>query len=356
MKNPRWFALFSLIRFSAVGFFFLSGCGPAAVRTPLVKDVSVKEIATAEPVRVSRENLSMAKELKNVVPGEYVLGPEDMVEISVFRQEELKMNASISSSGLISYYLIGDIQAAGLTQFQLRDKVQKELRKFIKAPHVIVRITEYRSHRIVVLGQVRNPGVYRMRSSFSLLEAISASGGITPDAYLGGAYVVRAGEVILVNFFELIEKGNTQENIPLLSGDVIYIPDNRDQKVYVLGEVNRQAAIPLGERLSLLEAIAEAGGFTKDAEKESIIIMRGNLSEPQIMKIDAERMEAGANIPLERGDIVYVASSSFANVERVALRISHILQPFLSVTRGIILQDAAVDVLKGKDTRYVVGD
>ncbi len=94
-----------------------------------------------------------------------------------------------------------------------------------------------------------------------------------------------------VDRFELIEKGNTEENIPLLSNDVIYIPNNKDQKVFVLGEVNKQSAIPIRERLTLLEAIAEAGGFTRDAKKESIVVMRGNLSEPEIMKIDAKRMD-----------------------------------------------------------------
>jgi polysaccharide export outer membrane protein len=124
----------------------------------------------------------------------------------------------------------------------------------------------------------------------------------------------------------------------------------------VLGEVNKQAAIKMRDRMSLFEAIAEAGGFTQDAKKDSVIVMRGNLSEPEVMKIDAENMDLSANILLERGDIVYVASTTFANVERIAVRITKILQPFLSVTRGIILQDAAVDVLKGEQTRYIIGD
>jgi len=243
-----------------------------------------------------------------------------------------------------------------MTQFQLRDKIEKELAGFIKSPQVILRITEFRSHKIFVLGQVNSPGVYRMRNDFTLVEAISGAGGIGPDAYLGGAYVVRNGKILLVNFVELIQKGNMEENIPLLSSDVIYIPDNRDRKVFVLGEVNKQAAIPMRERMTLLEAIAEAGGLTRDAKKSAILVMRGNLSEPEIMTIDAERPDRVANIPLKRGDIVYVASSSFANVERIALRISHILEPFLTLSRGVVWGDAAVDVLDGKQTKFVIAD
>jgi len=308
----------------------------------------------SSPVKMVKQNLSMAKKLKNRQSTEYLLGPEDTVEISVFLHDELKMETTISPTGKISYYLIKDVQTAGLTQFKLRDKIQKELANFIKDPKVVVRITEYRSHKAFVLGQVKTPGVYRMRNDFSLLEAISAAGGITSDAYLGGAYVVRDGKILLVNFFELIEKGNTEENIPLLSNDVIYIPNNKDQKVFVLGEVNKQAAIPTGDRLTLLGAIAEAGGFTQDANKRSILVMRGNLSEPEIMKIDAKRMDLAANIPLQRGDVVYVASRAFADVERIAVRLSHILEPFYTLARTVVWGDAAIDVLGGAESRFII--
>lgn len=356
MRKGTSISRLSFMMLSLIFCFSQEGCQFA--RHTAMKEVASPPKASMESssIKMVKQNLSMAKKLKNHQSSEYLLGPEDTVEISVFLHDELKMETTISSTGKILYYLIEDVQAAGLTQFQLRNKIQKELASFFKDPKVVVRITEYRSHKVFVLGQVNNPGVYRMKNDFSLLEAISAAGGITPDAYLGGAYVVRDGEILLVNFFELIEKGNTEENIPLLSNDVIYIPNNKDQKVFVLGEVNAQSAIPIRQRLTLLEAIAEAGGFTRDAKKESIVVMRGNLSEPEIMKIDAGRVDLVANVPLQRGDIIYVASSGFANVERIALRLSHILQPLLNVTRGIILQDAARDVMRGEQTRYIIGD
>ena len=357
MNKYRLFSPLSFIIFSLLICFAQSGCGRSVERTAVKKTNSSPCASMSTSVKMAtKQDLSMAKRLKQRQPSEYMLGPEDVVEISVYGHDDLRMEATVSPTGMVSYYLIGDIDAAGLTRFQLRDNIQKKLATYVKDPGVIVRISQYRSHKVFVLGQVKTPGVYRMRNDFTLLEAISASGGITSDAYLGGAYVVRDRKILLVNFFELIEKGNTEENIPLLSNDVIYIPNNKDQKVFVLGEVNKQSAIPIRERLTLLEAIAEAGGFTRDAKKESIVVMRGNLSEPEIMKIDAKRMDLVANIPLKRGDIIYVASSAFADVERIAVRLSHILQPFLSVARGIILQDAARDVLRGEKTRYIIGD
>jgi polysaccharide export outer membrane protein len=306
----------------------------------------------------------MAQKLKNRPPTEYILGPEDTVEVSVFRYDELEMEATISPTGKIPYYLIGDVQAGGLTQFQLRDKIQQDLAAFIKDPKVVVRITEYRSHKVFVLGQVKNPGVYRMRNDYTLLEAISSAGGITSDAYLSGAHLVREGKMVLVNFLDLIRGGNTEENIPLLPGDIVHIPDKNDQKVYILGEVNKQSAVPIEERLTLLEAITQAGGFTHDANNKSILLLRGNLSEPEIMTIDAKRIlkesDLVANIPLQRGDIVYVPNTLFADVERVAIRLSNILEPLLDIMRGVILQDIARDVIRGEDirttTRIVIGD
>jgi polysaccharide export outer membrane protein len=296
----------------------------------------------------------MAQKLRKLTPSEYILGPEDTVEISVFRHDELKMETTISSTGRLSYYLVSDIQAAGLTQFQLRDKIRQELSGFVKEPTVVVRITEFRSHKIFVLGQVKNPGVYRMRSDYTLVEGISGAGGITSDAYLGGAYVVRDGKILLVNFVELIEKGNMEENIPLLPEDIIYIPDSRDHRVFVLGEVNKQAAIPIRDRLTLLQGIAAAGGFTQDAKRKAILVMRGNLTEPEIMEVDGERVDLMAGIALQPGDIVYVAGSDFANVERIAVRLSHILEPLYNLARTIVWGAAARDVFQGGETKFVI--
>lgn len=352
-KNLLVFPAFGLL---VVLCMSASGCGGLSKRGPVtpVKPKSTPQGSDTGTLQKVTTDLSMAARLRELPASAYVLGAGDGVEISVYRHETLTMNATVSSTGMISYYLIGDLKAEGLTPFQLREKIQKKLTRYIKSPQVFVRVTQYMSHKVFVLGQVRNPGVYRMREDFSLVEAISAAGGIGPYGYLSGAYVVRGGKILLVNFVELIEKGNMEENIPLLSGDVVYVPSTQDRKVYVLGEVNNQSAIPLRDGLTLLGAVAEAGGFTRDARKDSIVVMRGNLSKPEFMKIDVEGMDGTANIALERGDIVYVASTTIANVERMALRLYNILQPFYNVSRSLVWGDAAVGVMEGKDSRLVI--
>lgn len=352
----RYWSFLIAIILPLVCCLVLAGCLSSTGKKGAEAVPPATEPVEAEVVSAAQENLSMAKQLREVPTTPYILGPEDEVQITVYRHKELNMHCTVSPEGKISYYLVGDLQAAGLTRFQLRDKIQKGLAKYIKEPQVVVSISQARSHKIFVLGEVKNPGVYRMRNNFTLVEAISAAGGVGDAAYLSGAYVVRNDKILLVNFYELIRKGNAEENIPLLAGDVIYIPDDEEQRVFVLGEVHKQTAVAMRERMTLFEAVAEAGGFTRDAEMDSIVLMRGNLSEPEVMKINAEDMNLQANIALERGDIIYVSSTTLANIERIAVRVSHILQPFLDVARGIILQDATIDVLDGgtEDARVVV--
>jgi polysaccharide export outer membrane protein len=354
MYKWRLTSIIGLAMFSVFLWVFQVGCvttQPDAVEQLMPSPATAAEPELEPPMQVSTENLSMAKNLKKRPVSEYMLGPEDSVEIAVFRHDELRLETTISPTGKLSYFFVRDVQAGGLTQFELRDKIQEELAAFIKDPEVVVRITDYRSHKVFVLGQVHQPGVFYMRNDYTLLEAISAAGGVTPEAYLGGAYLVRGDDVLLVNFPQLIEKGNMEENIPLWPSDVVYIPSDKDQKVFVLGEVNNQAAIPLGESLSLYEAIAEVGGFTHDANRESVLVLRGNLSNPQVMIINAKDMPLSANIPLQKGDVIYVDSSRFANVERTAIRISNILDPFLRVMRGVILTNTAYDVLRGEKVK-----
>lgn len=338
--------------------FMLTGCtlfkSPSSASSPSVLPAIKSQISPT--VHVSKENLSMAKTLKQYRPSEYILGSDDSIEIQVLGHDDMKMSATISPTGKIQCYT-GNIHVAGLTQFELKDILQKEISRLVKDPLVVVRITEYRSHKLFILGQVKNPGVFPVRGDVTLLEAISMAGGVTSDAYLNGAFLVRDGKILLINFLNLLTRGNMEENVPLLANDIVYIPDRRDQKVYVLGEVNRQSAIPLSDRMTLLQAITEAGGFSTDANTGSVLLVRGNLSEPEIMVIDAMSLfkkSAGKgtkDVDLRQGDIIYVTSSTFAKIGRTAVRVSQILDPFLQVLRGVILSDTAIGILTGEENK-----
>jgi polysaccharide export outer membrane protein len=304
-------------------------------------------------------NQSMAPTLRAEQASEYILGPGDVVEIAILRLDEFKTQVTISPTGKLPYYLVDDIQAAGLTIFQLRDELQARLKTFIREPSVLVRITEYRSQKVFVLGQVTNPGLYSLRGDTTLIEALAMAGGVTVNAYLQGAYLVRGGQLVIVDFPALVERGNTLENVPLRSNDVIFIPDRNQRRIFVLGEVARPSAIVMDKELTLLEAIATAGGFTNDANAKTVAVIRGGLSQPQLLTVDVQKIlkenNYAANLVLEQRDVIYVASTAFADFERFMIRIGNIIRPIVDLERAIIFAPMVGEALQGEGrTRVIV--
>jgi polysaccharide export outer membrane protein len=200
---------------------------------------------------------------------EFILGPGDRVEIMVYRHDDLKRTVQIDTSGMIGYPLVGDIQANGLSIFQLRDRIRDRLAEYIVDPQVSVGVTAVQS-----------------------------------------------------------------------------------QKVYVIGEVTRPGVFSLDKPLSAIEAISQAGGFTLDANDESVMVIRGNRDKPQLIKLDLEsalkKGNIAQNIQLRRGDIVYVPSTLIADVSRFSVYLKNILYPILMIEQGIILGPSVIDVLQSE--------
>jgi polysaccharide export outer membrane protein len=327
-----------------------AGCATGAKTT-----TTVTPAPETKATFTSGGNQSMAQELRSAPPADYVLGPGDVLEISVLRLDEFRAQVTVGPTGKLSYYLVDDIQAAGLTTSQLRNELQDRLKTFIREPVVLVRITEYRSQKVFVLGQVTAPGLYSLRGSTTLIEALAMAGGVTANAYLRGAYLVREGQLVIVDFPALVERGNTQENVPLRPNDVIFIPDRSARKVFVLGEVKSPSAIVLDKDMTLLDAIATAGGFTHDANAKTVAVIRGGLSQPQLMTVDLESVLKGtdfaANLLLEQRDVVFVATTGLANFERFMARMHTILQPIIDLERAIIFGPLVWDALTGESAK-----
>lgn len=335
-----------------VALFIVGGCfGGRAAPLTQVRVEGPKAPKVEVPFQEAGK-LSMAEALRVEAPTEYVLGPGDTVEISLLRHDEFKAQVTISPTGKILYYLVEEVEAAGLTLFQLRDELKKRLTPYIREPEVLVRITEYKSQKVFVLGQVRNPGIHPLRGSTTLVEALSMAGGVTDNAYLKGAYLVRNGKLTIVDFPALLERGSMQENVPLRPNDIIFIPDETERKVFVLGEVNRPTALVLDKEFSLLEAIATAGGFTRDANPRAVLLLRGDLSKPRYVQVDVQRMvqerDLAASLSLEPRDVVYVPSSTMADVERFMARLATILSPIVDLERAIILGPLVEGAFTGK--------
>jgi polysaccharide export outer membrane protein len=192
-----------------ISFLILSGC---ATTEP-----------TSEAIQPPSEEIS--KEIKLT---EFILGPGDVVEISVYRHDELKRTTAIDSSGKITYPLIGDVQAGGLSIFQLRDNIQKGLSEYIKEPQVSVSVTAVRSRKVYVLGEVGKPGVFAFQTQMSAIESISLAGGFTIHAQDKSVMVIRGDkdnpQLIKLDLRSALRGGNAAQNIQLQGGDTVFVP------------------------------------------------------------------------------------------------------------------------------------
>jgi polysaccharide export outer membrane protein len=330
-RRPRLVA--GKARWLAAALVVLFGC--SARRAQSAKETS--PAAAPPPVEAAFQdagNLSMAESLQAETLEDYRLGPGDTVEISLLRHPEFQAQVTVGTTGSIVYYLVGEVPARGLTLFELREALRSRLAAFVREPEVLVRVTEYRSKRVYALGQVHNPGFYPLRGPTTLVELVAMAGGFTDRAFLRGAYLVRDSKLTIINFPALFEKGNMRENVSVRADDIVFIPDRNDQKVFLLGEVNEPAAIALERDLTLLEAIAVAGGLTPNSDWKSVLLLRGGLSNPQYVELDVEEMLRGkdrrGDLLLEQGDIIYVASTRIADVAHFMAQISTILAPIFN--------------------------
>lgn len=163
-------------------------------------------------------------------PGDpaYVIGPEDALEISVWRDETLKAATLVRPDGGISFPLAGDFIVAGKTAAQVRDELVKRLSKYIPEPVVTVSVARVSSYRIYVLGRVNKPGDFQVGRNIDVLQALSIAGGMTPFASEDGIQIIRKvdGRPVSIPFdYSRIRKGgDLSQNITLKSGDVLLVP------------------------------------------------------------------------------------------------------------------------------------
>jgi polysaccharide export outer membrane protein len=155
------------------------------------------------------------------------LGPDDVIEVTVWRNETLSRTVPVRPDGVISLPLVNDVQAAGLTPMELRQILTQKFATFVQAPEVSVIVREVHSARVSVLGQVVHPGLYELRGPTTLLEVLAHAGGLTPFASRSKIVLVRtrSGQS---QRYELSEEDAMAEkstaNVALQSGDIVFIP------------------------------------------------------------------------------------------------------------------------------------
>lgn len=163
------------------------------------------------------------------VSSDYVIGPEDMLQISVWKNDAISRQLPVRPDGKISLPLLHDIQAAGLTPMQLRDKLAAALAEFMPNPEVAVTVLDVRSYRISVLGEVQKPGVLQLKASTTILEALALAGGFRDFASPSKIVIFRKDEQgntqkIRFNYNRAVGNSGDQQNVMLISGDVVVVP------------------------------------------------------------------------------------------------------------------------------------
>jgi polysaccharide export outer membrane protein len=160
--------------------------------------------------------------------GEYRIGPEDVLDIAVWKNAELTRNVSVRPDGMISLPLVNDVQAAGLTPSELREVLTKKLEEYIPSPQVSVVVSAVRSFKVSVLGEVSYAGRHELHSGATVLDALAMSGGLKEFAARSRIVILRpegkSMKRIPFNYDKVVAEGGEAENFLLKPGDIILVP------------------------------------------------------------------------------------------------------------------------------------
>lgn len=230
----------------------------------------------------------------------YVIGPEDVLTITSFDQDDITGKYQVDADGTFSFPLIGRVHAGGLTLRQLQAELIKRLKEgFFKDPQIGVAVEQYRSQKFHIVGEVRTPGTYPLTGDMNLMEALARAGSATPTA-AGEVLIVRAKtqdaadgptlpnrDDVDVTTIELkaLQSGRLAQKFALRDGDTIVVP--RAESVYVFGQVRNPGAYPVQKDTSVLQALSLAGGVTDRGATGRIKIVR---------MIDGKRVEIKAKL------------------------------------------------------------
>lgn len=299
----------------------------------------INQVATPQ-----RYNPELDKQLKAY---DYHVGVGDVLNITVWDHPELTIPAGsyrsaedagnwVHSDGTIFYPYVGTIKVEGMSVIQIRSLIAERLSKYIEDPQVDVSVAAFRSQRVYITGEVTQPGPVAVTNiPLTLLEAVTQAKGLNEHADWKNVVLTRDGQNISIALDQLFENGDLTQNHLLKHNDVIHIPRNDFQKVFVMGEV-KQARSLLIQRagLSLTEALSDVGGINEaTANASGIFVVRATppgsekLANVYQMDIrDARAMVFADQFKLAARDVVYVTAAPVARWNRVIAQLMPTVQ------------------------------
>jgi polysaccharide biosynthesis/export protein len=329
-----------------LAMFIFSGCAayrdlPAGTVMPIGSSV------------VAKEEVSVPAPAPEPTPAkDYLVGPGDVLQVSISGRPEFTVatpggtskvqGSRVDGSGSLHLPLVGSVPVEGLTLSQVEQKLTGMLKKYLQDPWVVVEVAEYKSLPLYLLGQFRVSGTYYMDRPLTLVQGVALGNGFDASANLKGSRLTRDGKIVPVDLYDLLLHGDSRQNVWLKGGDTIYIPDNRNQQVFIFGAVKKPGAVPMPPGgLNLAQAIASAELQDIGFDFRHIRIIRSlSTTRGELIVVDYDRVLKGEALPIQlfEGDIVYVPKSNFGNWNTAIAEmlpslqmISAILQPFVSM-------------------------
>lgn len=241
---------------------------------------------------------------------DYKIGSGDVLEVSVWGVPEMSRTVTVRPDGKITLPAIGDVLADGVAPMALSSRIATVMEDYVKQPVVTVAVQEIRNNRVYVTGGTVSR-VFDMTHQMTLLKLLSELGDFS-TADLRRAYLSRNGEKINTDFFALYFNGDLSQDVALQAEDIIFIPSNLTNIVYVLGAVNDPQPIQFVEGMRALDAVLGAGGFSDFARENSVSVIR---ESGEKIGIDLRKVRRGLdieeNILLRPGDYLIVDESLF---------------------------------------------
>ncbi|HEU5481135.1 MAG TPA: polysaccharide biosynthesis/export family protein [Candidatus Tumulicola sp.] len=252
------------------------------------------------------------------IPAQTVIHPGDQIGVLVYGDQTLTQNVMVLPDGTIEYPLVGRVMVAGKTPSQAAEALSVRLKPYVRHPVITISIVQLGQPDVLVLGEVKQPGKYQLRSDAKLTDAIAAAGGIAdtngafPDARIADAN----GKVTVVSLQSLLQRGDTSLDVHLSEGSVVYVPGPIPFTVDVSGAVDHPGDVQLheGDRLSM--AIAKAGNSqNSQADLNHIRLIRtapdGTQTTTEINLYNAIKGgDVAADVPLQKGDVVFVPQAA----------------------------------------------
>lgn len=326
---------------------------------PLTAD----KMATYKAPRLSAQiNPKLDKQLAAY---EYHVGAGDILNVTIWDHPELTIPAGsyrsasesgnwVHADGTIFYPYIGFVPVAGKTVVEIRAMLTKKLAKFIETPQVDVNVAAFRSKKTYITGEVDKPGQQFITNvPLTLLDAINHAGGLAEDADWRNVVLTRQGVEQKLSLYALMQRGDLTQNRLLMPGDIVHVPRNDAQKVFVMGEVNEPKLLKIDRAgMSLTEALSNVGGINQlAADATGIFVVRANRTAEtasdsetdaniiaDIYQLDISNAAAlviGTEFELQPYDIVYVTAAPITRWNRVIGQILPTVSGFNDLTEGV---------------------